>query len=85
MSLLLSKKKKKQKNNTVFKIKKISVDFNKSNIIKNRLFYLHKPRQITYTQTLVNPKILHITSFITNLQKTLILSDFNTLSPEPQS
>ena len=44
LSLSLLEKKKKQKNNTVSKIKEISINFDKSNIIENRLSYLYKSR-----------------------------------------
>ena len=84
LPFLLLKEKRKQKNNTVSKTKKISVNFNKNNIIKDRLSHLYKPRQITYTQALINSKTSHITSFITNLQKTLVLSNFNILLSESQ-
>ena len=65
--LLLSKEKEKQKNNTVFKAREISADFNKNNIIEDRLSHLHKSRQIIYTQALTNPKTSHITSFMIDL------------------
>ena len=84
LPFLSSKEKKKQKNNTVFKIKEINTNFNKSNIIEDRLSYLYKFRQIMYTQVLINLKMLYMMFFMADLQKTLILSDFNTLPPEPQ-
>ena len=65
--LLSLEEKEKQKNNTTFKTKKISINFDKNNIIKDKLSHLHKSRQITYTQVLANPKILHMISFITDL------------------
>ena len=64
---LLLKEKGKQKNNTISKAREISVNFNKNNIIKDRLSYLYKSRQIAYTQALINLKILHMTSFIADL------------------
>ena len=44
----LSEKKGKQKDNIVFKTRKISVNFNESNIIEDKLFCLYKPRQVAY-------------------------------------
>ena len=65
--LLLSEEKEKQKNNTAFKVREININFDKSNIIEDRFSCLYKFRQVIYTQTLVNPKISYIISFMTDL------------------
>ena len=84
LPLLLSEEKEKQKDNTVSKAREINIDFDESNIIEDRFSCLYKPRQVVYTQALVNPKTSYMISFMTGLQKTPVLSDFNILLPESQ-